>query len=191
MVFEPEERVGSLLAAATERAGLKESRGGGRSALTSAEIGALLGAYHQRDGERLEEGPYRTVLMRYCAGDASDRRRLVQALAEAAPRQTGFLEQAGLLAFVVVVVDEFIDARRCAGCEGRCTVMAGALVDLCPRCRGSGWEPRTAKDRATRLGIAPTTFRRGPAERLYLELYRRLVEWEDIGLRRVVRRARA
>ena len=88
------------------------------------------------------------------------------------------------------VVAEFLHARRCIQCLGRQTVMRGASVVRCDVCEGTGYRPMTNATRARALGVPFTTFNKGPAERFYLARLRRLVEWEDTGLRRVVGKAR-
>ena len=167
--------------------------GGGVVSFTQAEVGECLAGLRRKDGvfKPLPDGVYRLLLLRYAGGDGNDLRALIDALLADAGRTAHWQARAAHTTICRATVREFLRARRCTVCQGRQTVLVGDRVEHCASCGGTGYQQHTAKTRAEEVGIPPTTFRKGPAERFYIDRMRRLVEWEDRGLRRVVRKARS
>lgn len=184
-----------ILARATASGGGERIGGGGRPAFTSAEVGYFLAGLKRgsEEFEPLPEGAVRILLLRYADGNEQDAVVLLRELLNDAPGsgQTYWYKSAAQAAVCRAAMAEFLQAKRCATCEGRQTVMAVAQVRACPDCAGTGYRPASAATRATALGIPHGTFAGGPAERYYQERMRCLIEWEAIGIRRVRGKARS
>ena len=180
----------SVLARATAKGGQYESYiAGGLTAFSSAEVGHALAGFLRDDGhfDVLPEGAVRVILLRYAGGDSLDAFLLVKALFKSLAGQRMNWESRVARTLVCrVAVQEYILATRCNWCVGRGTQVINDLVEPCSRCDGSGYTQTSAFARANDLGLPMTTFRGGPAERLYVDRMRQLAQWEEIGLRRVV-----
>ncbi|MBX9609705.1 MAG: hypothetical protein K2Y51_26080 [Gammaproteobacteria bacterium] len=183
-----------ILARATARGGQYEVWvGGGKAAFTSAEVGHALAGRLRDDGtfRTLPDGAVRVLLIKYAGGDERDAGELVRDLCEDAGGCRTWEIRAARMVVCRAVVAEFLRARRCEACLGRQTVMRGASVVTCEGCTGTGYAPASMQARAAALGLAFNTFKGGAAQEFYMGRLARLVEWESIGVRRVVGKARA
>ncbi len=184
----------TVLARATARGGQYEAYiGGGVAQFTSAQVGHALAGFKRGEDEfePLPEGAFRILLLRYAGGDHNDTDALIRCLLESGKAQMDWTERTARTVVCRCVVREFLSARRCGVCDGRQVVWHNNLMTPCEACGGSGYKPLSASLRARDLGLPVATFKNGPAERIYLGRYKRLVEWEEVGLRRVVAKTRS
>lgn len=181
------------LAKATAKGGSYEAMvGGGVSQFSAAEVGHALAGFKQGDGkfERLPEGSYRILLLRYADGQEVDVNILVRELLSDLRQRMDWVDRCAYGRICRTALGEFLRAKRCENCGGRQTVMAANLVKTCPTCEGFGYQQLSMRARAAELDIPASSFSNGPAKDIYLKRLKRLVEWEEIGLRRVVGKTR-
>lgn len=184
----------TILARATAKGGQYEAYvAGGLVQFTAAEVGHALTGRLGADGEfrSLPYGAYRLMLVKYANGGETDVRLLIKALADDLGQPKTWSDRCARMMLARAVVDEFVRAQRCPSCEGRGTALDHALLVECTKCDGTGYKARAMAARAAHLELPVRTFSQGPASRMYIDRLRRLAEWEEIGLRRVVGKARA
>lgn len=175
-----------LLARATAKGGSYEIWVQGTTVrFTATEIGYLLGS-GVRDS--MPDGALRIALLKYASGSDSDRQMLVRDLINDGVGRMDWLSHAGFSAMSRAAVHEFLSARLCPECNGTAEVRHGNALKDCPDCQGTGRKKLSDATRALICGVPMETFRRGPAERYYLDKLRLLGQWESIALWRIIDR---